>query len=123
MQRLRWSRVLFIVGLLGMLIGAVDPLEGSVVILAGSGVAALGAMVGHTSRRRLIYSAFGLIAAGVMALFALSAVGGLGGDTGRSVWLGVVILPYPIGWIIGMTATILALREVFRRPVPPVGTA
>ena len=37
-----WSRILVIVGSIAMLVGALDPMEGSVVILPGSGLVALG---------------------------------------------------------------------------------
>ncbi len=67
--------MLVIVGLVLMVAGALDPLEGSVVILGGSAVAAAGAFFGPMRRFRLQVIAFLLIAIGVAALFGLSAVG------------------------------------------------
>ncbi|MBB3185925.1 hypothetical protein [Microbacter margulisiae] len=32
----KWRRILFVVGIIALFFGAVDPLEGSVVIVAGS---------------------------------------------------------------------------------------
>jgi len=95
-----WPRILVIVGLLAMLLGAIDPLEGSLIILPGSGMVALGAFLGKSRHRRLLYWAFALIAIGVGALFILSMFGGIGGSTGLSLWWGLIILPYPVGWII-----------------------
>jgi hypothetical protein len=106
-----WSRILLVVGLAAMLIGALDPLEGSVVILAGSGVAAFAAYLGGSARRKLLYLAFGLVAVGVAALFVLSALGGTGGNSGRSVWWGLCLIPYPVGWVVGLVGAILALRR------------
>jgi hypothetical protein len=106
----RWPRVLLVIGLAAMLIGAADPLEGSVIILPGSGLVALGAHFGGSAQRRRLWWAFGLIAAGVGIMFALSAVGGVGGSTGRSVWWALLALPYPIGWIAGLLCAILSLR-------------
>jgi hypothetical protein len=99
-----WSRILVGVGGLAMLVGAVDPLEGSVVILAGSGLVTLGTWLGGSDRRLVVdwLSIFGLVLLGVVALFALSAVGGIGGRSGRSLWWGVLILPYPAAWVLGM---------------------
>ena len=37
-----WARILIIAGSIAMLIGAIDPMEGSLVILPGSGLVALG---------------------------------------------------------------------------------
>jgi hypothetical protein len=44
-----WSRVLIIVGSIAMLVGAVDPMEGSLIILPGSGLVALGTFLGRTN--------------------------------------------------------------------------
>ena len=67
-----WSRVLIIVGLICMLIGAIDPLEGSLIILPGTGLVALGAFLGKVRHRRLDYAALLLVAVGVGAMFALA---------------------------------------------------
>ena len=95
-----WSRILVIVGSIAMLAGAIDPMEGSVVILAGSGLVALGAFLGQGERRLIAYRVwvFILIMIGVGALWGLSNLGGIGGKSGRSMWWGVLILPYLIGW-------------------------
>jgi hypothetical protein len=102
-SRERWSRVLAIVGSIAMLLGALDPMEGSLVILPGAGLVALGALVGRKERRLVAYRAwvFLLIAFGVGALWALSAVGGFGGPS-RSWWWGLLTLPYLIGWSMGI---------------------
>jgi hypothetical protein len=99
-----WSRILVIVGGIAMLIGALDPMEGSAVILPGSGLFALGAFLGQHERRLVAYRVwvFILIAIGVGALWGLSAMGGIGGASGHSIWCGVLILPYLIGWFMGI---------------------
>lgn len=87
-----------------MLVGALDPMEGSVVILPGSGLVALGAFLGHSERRLIAYrvGVFILIVIGVGAMWGLSWVGGFGGPSGRSMWWGMLILPYLIGWSMGI---------------------
>jgi hypothetical protein len=107
----RWARALFILGSIAMLLGALDPLEGSVVILAGSACAALGATVSHSRDARLLSWAFGLVLLGVGSLWAWSAVGGFGGDTGRSIWWALTIVPYPIGWLLGLAGVYRHLRQ------------
>jgi len=89
-----------------MLAGILDPLEGSVVILAGSGLVTLGTFLGDTGRSLRVawICIFILISVGVGAMFELSAVGGFGGATGRSTWWGLPILPYPVGRIMGMVS-------------------
>lgn len=99
-----WSRILVIAGSIGMLVGALDPMEGSLVILPGSGLVALGTFLGQNERRFITYRmlVFILIAIGVGSLWGLSAMGGFGGSSGRSNWLGLLILPYLIGWSMGI---------------------
>lgn len=108
-------RTLLIAGLVLMVAGALDPMEGSGIILLGSAVATLGAFLGRGHRRVMLASAFLMIAIGVGLLFGISALGGIGGNSGRSIWWAVTFLPYPIGWVLGLTATGLMLR---RRPEP-----
>ena len=87
-----------------MVVGAIDPMEGSLLILPGSGLVALGTFLGQSERRLIAYRVwvFILIAIGVGALWGLSMVGGFGGKSGRSMWWGVLILPYLIGWNMGI---------------------
>jgi hypothetical protein len=104
------SRILLIVGLVLMIAGALDPLEGSIVILAGSALAAAGAYLGRTARLTAIVWAFVLVFVGVAAMWGFSSVGGVGGNSGRSIWWLLTMAPYPIGWLVGLIATISAVR-------------
>ena len=99
-----WSRILIVVGSIAMLVGAIDPMEGSLVILPGSGLFALGTFLGQSERRLIAYRVlvFILIAIGVGAMWGLTRVGGFGGNSGRSMWWGVLTLPYLIGWSMGI---------------------
>jgi hypothetical protein len=116
------SRILLIAGFVCMLVGAVDPLEGSLLILPGAGMVGLGGFLGASRYRKLLGWAVALVAAGVGALWVLSAFGGIRlheGDTGHSMAWGVFLLPYPAGWILGVVGATLALAESFRNPVLP----
>jgi hypothetical protein len=110
-----WSRVLKVVGIIAMVLGSLDPMEGSVLILPGSGLVALGVYLGRKDRPIILYwtSVFILIAVGVGALFALSAAGGIGGRSGHSMWWGLLILPYPAGWLMALAGAVVALMRLF----------
>jgi hypothetical protein len=101
-----WSRILIIVGGIAMLVGALDPIEGSIVILPGSGLFAFGALLGQHERRLIAYRVwvFILIAVGVGAMWwGLPAIRrGFVGASGLSMWWEVLILPYLIGWSMGI---------------------
>ena len=102
-----------------MLLGAIDPLEGSLLILPGSGMVVLGMFLGKKDHRTILYWAwaFILIAVGVGAMFALSAVGGIGGKSGHSMWWGVLVLPYPVGWLMALVGGVIALVRFFKARV------
>ncbi|TWU28381.1 hypothetical protein [Bythopirellula polymerisocia] len=99
-----WSRILVVVGGIAMLVGAIDPMEGSLLILPGSGLFAIGTFLGQNERWLIAYRVwvFVLIAIGVGALWGLSMVGGIGGSSGVSPWWAVLMMPYPIGWLMGI---------------------
>jgi hypothetical protein len=108
-----WPRVVLIIGTLCLVIGAFDPLEGSVVILLGAGIVSAGAAMTHSPHAKLLVWSFVLIAVGVGVLFGLSALGGLGGTTGRPLWWAVVLLPYPVGWVMALIGTYRWYRQIF----------
>lgn len=108
---LLWSRILIVVGAVAMLLGTLDPLEGSLLILPGSGLIALGTLLRRAQPSVLRYWvwAFILIGVGVGAMFVLSAFGGIGGRSGHSMWWGIFILPYPVGWFMALAGGIVGL--------------
>jgi len=110
-SRTLWSRILKILGYIAMLVGTLDPLEGSVLLLPGCGLVALGMYLGGRDRSTVLYwtSVFILITAGVAAMFALSAVGGIGGRSGKSMWWGILVLPYPAGWLMALAGALVDL--------------
>jgi hypothetical protein len=112
-----WSRILIIAGLVGMVVGAIDPLEGSFLILPSVGLVAIGAWIGKRRHRTLLAWSVGLVAFGVAAIVVLSRLGGIGGNSGRSMWWGIFIVPYPIGWILGLAGAVLALIESWKYQV------
>jgi purine-cytosine permease-like protein len=115
-----WSGLLVVVGGIAMLAGALDPLEGSLIILPGAGLVTLGTFLGKSARGLCTYWLwiFLLMAAGVGALFILSAFGGIGGSRGHSMWWGVLLLPYPIAWVMGMVSLLFrVVRRLQHRPV------
>ena len=120
-SRMLWSRILKVVGGIAMLVGTLDPLEGSLLILPGSGMVALGIYLGGKGRRTVLYWtwAFILIAVGVAALFGLSAIGGIGGKSGHSMWWGVLILPYPVGWLMALAGGAAGLVRFFKAKSHP----
>ena len=118
----RWLRPLVIAGLTAMVLGAVDPLEGSIVIAVGSVLVALGTPRRESRVGDRVWLAGLLIVVGVAALWIMSAFGGVGGRTGRSMWWLLVVAPYPAGWILGLVGAVQRWRELKRERTPtPVG--
>ncbi len=106
-----WSRRLRIAGLVLMVVGLIDPLEGSLVIAPGSGLVAWSARLALSRHRRWAYGGLALVVIGVGAMFVLSAFGGVGGSTGRSWGWALLVLPYPVGWIASVVAALRMRSE------------
>ena len=95
-----------------MIVGALDPIEGSLLIAPG---AVLLAYARHMkkSKNYLLYTICAiLIVTGVASLFYLSSLGGFGGNSRLSIWWGLTIIPYPAGWLIIITTLIV---EAFQK--------
>jgi hypothetical protein len=108
----RWLRIMFIVGIIALLAGTLDPLEGSVVILAGSILIAASTFLRKDLQWKIFMISAFLILIGVTFLFYVSSLGGIGGNSGRSWWFGILLLPYPIGWL---TIVIALIIRFFRK--------
>ena len=113
------SRVLVIAGVMAMLVGAIDPLEGALIILPGTGLAALGASLVKSRYLGLLCWSLFLVAVGVGELWMLSALGGIDTSGAAAIWWGIAILPYPVGWFLGLAGAGLQLVESFKPPVRP----
>lgn len=111
-KKIKWTKILFIMGVIALIIGTLDPMEGSVIIACGSGLMALSACLDTDSDRRLFMAAFFSILFGVFFLFYLSSLGGFGGDSKLSWWWGALILPYPLGWLMLL---ILLITQMVKR--------
>jgi hypothetical protein len=109
-EKIKWIRIIYIIGVIALIIGAIDPMEGSVVIASGSALVALSTFLTHDRHWKIFLVSFIMILIGVLSLFYLSSLGGFGGTSTRSWWWGVLILPYPIGWLISIV--ILIIRAV-----------
>ena len=106
-----WSHRLLGIGTAALVLGAIDPLEGSLVPVAGAGVAMVAAHLAHLRARHWLDWGVSLEVLGVAALWGLSAVGGIGGSTGRSYWWALLLLPYPVGWLLSLSGAVRSLRE------------
>ncbi len=110
----KWTRVVWIIGIVALIIGILDPLEGSVVIAAGSGLMALSAFYKEDRHWKIFLTTFIMIVIGVVLLFALSSFGGFGGNSSLTWWWGLLIVPYPVGWLINI---VLLIIRVVKKPV------
>jgi len=97
-----------------MLVGAVDPLEGSFVILPSIGLVTIGAFLGKSRYVKLLAWSFLLVLFGVGAMVVFSWWGGLGGNSGHSLWWALFIAPYPMGFVGAQIGAILALAESWK---------
>lgn len=119
--KVNWLRIAQYAGVAAVIAGALDPLEGSVVILAGSIILAIVHQIKHDPQRKWFLLAAAMIVVGVFFLFYFSNLGGFGGSSTLSWWWGMLILPYPIGWLV--LIILLIWRAVQHRRLQHVGPA
>ena len=96
-QKAKWTGI---IGIVALIIGAIDPFEGSVLIIVGSALIALWAYVMRDRHSKIFSVSLIMIVIGVAFMFYFSSLGGFGGTSTFSWWWGILILPYPIGWLI-----------------------
>lgn len=109
----KWTRITFIVGVVALILGTLDPMEGSVLIAVASVLFAVASHFTADRHRKLFLLFCTLITTGVIYLFAISSIGGFLGDTGRTWVWGLPIAPYPIGWF--GTIVLLITRGIQNR--------
>jgi hypothetical protein len=111
-EKTKWTRVIYIIGVIALIIGILDPLEGSIIIVSGSTLVALSTYLSNDRHRKIFAISFIMIAIGVGFMFYLSSLGGFGKNAQLSWWWATLILPYPIGWL---TAIVLLIVRAFKK--------
>lgn len=110
-EKTKWTRIIYIIGVIALIIGAIDPLEGSVVIAVGCMLVALSTYLTHDRHWKIFLASLIMILVGVFFLFYFSSLGGFGGTSALSWWWGMLILPYPIGWLISIITLIVRVAH------------
>ncbi len=114
-SRLLWSRIVKVVGCIAMVLGTLRPIEGAMLVLPGCGLVALGMYIGGKGRKTVVYWvwAFLLMAFGIGAFFGLKAWH-IGGTSGHSKWWAVLMLPYPVGWLMALASGVAGLVRLVK---------
>lgn len=107
--KINWIRIVYIFGVAALIIGVLDPLEGSVVIALGGIALAVATYLKNDPFWKMHLISALLIITGVSFLFWLSSLGGFGGNSSRSWWWGMLILPYPLGWLMSVVLLIIKI--------------
>lgn len=113
-KKINWKRIIYVIGIVAFIIGALDPLEGSVVITAGSSLIALSTYLTRDRHWKFFLASLIMIITGVFFMFYFSSLGGFGGTSQLSWWWATLILPYPVGWL--MSLVLLIVRGVKNKP-------
>lgn len=108
-----WTRITYLFGVAALILGVLDPMEGSVLIAIGSIMLVFSTFMNNDPYWKYFLISSALILTGVTFLFYLSSTGGFGNNSEKSWWWGALILPYPAGWFI--TVTLLVIR-MLRKP-------
>jgi hypothetical protein len=112
-ERIKWIRIVYIIGIVALVIGALDPLEGSVLITIGIGFISLTTYLMRDRHWKIFLCSLMMVLVGVGFMFFLSSLGGIGNSSNLSWWWGVLIVPYPLGWLM---AIITLIVRAFKKP-------
>ncbi|MFZ9980887.1 MAG: hypothetical protein ACO3FI_02540 [Cyclobacteriaceae bacterium] len=107
-------RLLYYTGLVLLITGTIDPMEGSVLIAASSIIFSINAVLKNAPLKTGFLIAAISCTTGVIALFVISSFGGLGGKDGISPWWAALILPYPVAWL---SLIVLLIRSGLKQRV------
>lgn len=105
-----WNRRFYVTGIILIIIGALDPMEGSILIELGSLLLTITTQLSKDRHKFLFLICFLLISIGFFSLWFISALGGFNPKT--EWWWLVLILPYPIGWL---STIILLITRAFNK--------
>jgi hypothetical protein len=109
--KINWIRIAFIFGVVSLIIGVIDPLEGSVLVALGSILLSVSTYMQKDPQWKFYLTGSVMIITGVSFLFYFSTLGGFG-DSAISWWWGILILPYPLGWLLSV---IMLILRIFKR--------
>jgi len=112
-----WQKILYFAGIAGLIIGAIDPLEGSIVIGAGSVLLALSTWLMQEKQSKLFAVCSAMMIIGIVCMFYFSSLGGFGGKSTLSWWWAILLIPYPVGWLITITTLIIRFIRNNKRQI------
>lgn len=105
-ENAKWIRTMYVIGIIALIIGVLDPLEGSVVVAIGSAFIAISTYLTKDRHWKIFLVSLFMIVVGVFFLFYFSSLGGFGGkSTLPWAWISL-ILPYPLGWLMSVITLI-----------------
>ena len=89
-------------GIILFCIGTLDPMEGSLLIVPASIIIAMASYLQHKKYFKIFLINAIMIFIGVFFLWFLSSLGGFGGNSKLSIWWGLTLIPYPLGWLLNV---------------------
>jgi hypothetical protein len=117
-KKTKLTKITYVSGIIFLIAGVIDPMEGSVAIAAGSILIAIATYFDRSRFWEIFMVSTGLILFGVFFIFLFSALGGIGGKSHNSIWWGLLMVPYPAGWLL---AIILLIARAVKKPVAETG--
>ena len=115
-EKTNWKKFAFITGAVLLIAGAFDPLEGSVIIAAGSILVTVSTNLSNDKHHFLFLTSMIMILFGVYFMFYFSLLGGFGGKSSLLKWWGLLIVPYPAGWLLSIVLFII--RAIKKQKLP-----
>ncbi|HOJ37805.1 MAG TPA: hypothetical protein PLP99_07380 [Ignavibacteriales bacterium] len=109
MTKLKTHILIYYNGLLTFILGTLDPLEGSILILFGIFSITYFMFKTDNQHKKKFLTAGILATIGIFFMFYFSSLGGFLGNSKLSNWYLLLLIPYPVGWLLTIIYLIINL--------------
>ena len=115
MLKLKNYIYLYYLGLFSLFLGSLDPLEGSILILMGFIFISIFMKVTHNKFAKYFIFASSISGIGIFFMFYFSFLGGFFGNSTLNKWYLLLLLPYPLGWLLFIILLVTNFFESFKK--------
>jgi hypothetical protein len=115
MLKLKNYIYLYYLGLFSLFLGSLDPLEGSILILIGFIFISIFMKVTHNKFAKYFIFASSISGIGIFFMFYFSFLGGFFGNSTLNKWYLLLLLPYPLGWLLFIILLVTNFFESFKK--------
>jgi len=110
-KKINWTRTLFTVGVIALFVGIFNPMGWYIIVTAGAVMITLAALAEQDRHRYIYLASTFLVIIGSLLIYYMSLLGSY--EVQGEWWWNLMVLPYPIGWIVIMAMLLIKLVQKY----------